>query len=627
MNRCKAHNICFVAAIFCATVLFFEVQRALWLVYYHAQSGAFGAADMARVFLYGLHLDASTAGYVTALPLLMSIAAIWLPRNSRTERIMRRTATAYFVAVSAVMSWIFTVDMGLFEYWQARIDSQILIYSPREMLASLTPWQFIVGALYFTVSTAAAVALYRLIYRRLFVVGQIVGQQRRTLSTGIMLLAAGVLFAVIRGGFSPAVANVSKVYFSRDMFLNQAAVNPVFSFLSTVIGGDDYDRYRFFDEAGAEELFHKAIFDETGDEAHPSADETDAASWLTTDRPDILLVIVEGFGRTITDAEWKGEPVAPNINALKKEGIWFENLYASSFRTDRGTVAVLSGFPAQPQISIMKDVRKASRLPGLAQTLSREAGYRSRFFYGGDANFTNTRAYLFSTGFDEVVDEKDIPGGEQSKWGYADDKVMDYVVRKITDAAADDAPRFDVWLTLSSHEPFEVPYSRLDNDMLNAFAFTDEVIGDLVGRLKASPAWDNLLLIVIPDHGYQYPAEIGYNTPRRHHIPMLWLGGAVARPIIVEDYASQTDLAATLLGQLGVGHEEFEFSRDLARRGTTRFGYYTFNNGFGVVDSSGATIYDCTADMTLCDGQDADAARLDRGKAMLQTTFARIRGL
>lgn len=623
MNPCKRHNICFVAAIFCATVLFFEVQRALWLVYYHAQAGAFGAADMARVFLYGLQLDASTAGYVAALPLLLSIAAIWLPRTERTERIMRRAATAYFVAVAAVMSWIFTVDMGLFEYWQARIDSQILIYSPREMLASLTPWQFIVGALYFTASTAAAVALYRLIYRCLF----IIGQPRRTLSTGIMLLAAGVLFAVIRGGFSPAVANVSKVYFSRDMFLNQAAVNPVFSFLSTVVGGDDYDRYRFFDETTAEELFHKAVFEESGDETQPSADETDAAGWLTTDRPDILLVIVEGFGRTLTDAEWKGEPVAPNINTLKEEGIWFENLYASSFRTDRGTVAVLSGFPAQPQTSIMKDVRKAAALPGIARTLSREAGYRSRFFYGGDANFTNTRAYLFSTGFDEVVDEKDMPGGEQSKWGYADDKVMDYVVRKITDAAADDAPHFDVWLTLSSHEPFEVPYSRLDNDMLNAFAFTDEVIGDLVGRLKTSPAWDDLLLIVIPDHGYQYPAEIGYNTPRRHHIQMLWTGGAVARPIIVDDYASQTDLAATLLGQLGLSHEEFEFSRDLARRGTTRFGYYTFNNGFGVVDSLGATIYDCTADMTLLDEQDTVSARLDRGKAMLQTTFARIRGL
>lgn len=624
MKRERVHNIGFVVAIFLATLLFFVVQRGMWLVYYHAQSGAFSAGDIARTFLYGLHLDASTAGYVTALPLLASIATIWLPDGCRAERIWRRAATIYFVAAAAVMSWIFTVDMGLFEYWQARIDSQILIYSPREMIASLTPWQFIAGTLYFAASTALLVVPYRLIYRRLFSVGR---PRRRVASTAVLLLAAGVLFATIRGGFSPAVANLSKVYFSKEMFLNQAAVNPVFSFLSTVVGGDDYDRYRFFDDERAERLFESAVRGD-GDTAAAQTSQTDpSGQWLVNNRPHIVLIIMEGFGRTMTDAEWQGEQVAPNINALKKEGIWFENLYASSFRTDRGMVAALSGFPAQPQMSIMKDVRKAAALPSIAGSLGREAGYVSRFFYGGDANFTNTRAYLFSTGFDEIVDEKDLPGGERSKWGYADDAVMEYVAQRIIEVADSEAPYFDVWLTLSSHEPFEVPYSRLDNKLLNAFAFTDEVVGRLVERLKASPAWDDMLLILIPDHGYQYPEEIGYNTPRRHHIPMLWLGGAVARPMAIGEYAAQTDLAATLLGQLGIAHDGFKFSRDLSRDGTTRFGYYTFNNGFGVVDSLGATIYDCTADMTLLDENDPSEARLDRGKALLQKTFEEIRGL
>ena len=624
MKRYGLHNIGFVVAMFLSTILFFVVQRGIWLLYYHAQSGAFSCGDIVSTFVYGLHLDATTAGYIAALPLLASLATIWLPYGRRTERIWRRAATAYFVVVAVVMSWIFSVDMGLFEYWQTRLDSQILIYSPREMLASLTPWQFIAGALYFAASATLLVVVYRAIYRRLFTVRH---PQRRLLSTVVLLLAAVTLFATIRGGFSPAVANVSKVYFSREMFLNQAAVNPVFSFISTTVGGDDYDRYRFFDDERAEELFAEAIYGDAADTGNTTGIPADTADrWLLTDRPHIVLVIMEGFGRTMTDAEWGGEPVAPNINALKKEGIWFENLYASSFRTDRGTVATLSGFPSQPQMSIMKDVRKAAALPSLARSLARE-GYRSRFFYGGDANFTNTRAYLFSTGFDEVVDQQDIEAGEMSKWGYADDAVMEHVARSIVEAAGQDTPHFDVWLTLSSHEPFEVPYSRLDNKLLNAFAFTDEVIGELVGRLKASSAWDDMLLILIPDHGYQYPEEIGYNTPRRHHIPMLWLGGAVAQPMTVEEYASQTDLAATLLGQLGIGHDDFTFSRDLSRRGTTRFGYYTFNNGFGVVDSLGTTIYDCTADMTLRDENDDDGTRLGRGKALLQKTFAEIREL
>jgi len=35
---------------------------------------------------------------------------------------------------------------------------------------------------------------------------------------------------------------------------------------------------------------------------------------------------------------------------------------------------------------------------------------------------------------------------------------------------------------------------------------------------------------------------------------MLWLGGAVRRPTVVETYGSQSDLAATLLAQLGIAH-------------------------------------------------------------------------
>lgn len=620
MKRWGVHNIGFVAAIFLATIAFFVLQRGVWLLYYHAQSGAFSAADIARTFLHGLSLDASTAGYATALPLLVALATIWLPDRERTRRVLRGAAIIYFAVISAVMSWIVTVDMGLFEYWQTRIDSQILIYSPREMLASLTPWQFIAGALYFAASMAVIGLSYRVICRRLFSASH---PRRRMVPTLVLTLAAGVLFVTIRGGLSPAVANVSKVYFSSEMFLNQAAVNPVFSFLSTVVGGDDYDRYRFFDDERAEQLFREAIYGADESAAHTPVEEE---PWLTTQRPHIVLVIMEGFGRTITDAEWGGDRVAPEIDALKSEGIWFENLYASSFRTDRGTVATLSGFPSQPQMSIMKDVRKAAALPSLARSLSHE-GYRSRFFYGGDANFTNTRAYLYSTGFDQVIDESDLSGGSRSKWGYDDDAVMEHVARSIVEATAEPTPHFDVWLTLSSHEPFDVPYSRLDNKLLNAFAFTDHVIGELVRRLKSSPAWDDMLLILIPDHGYQYPDEIGYNTPRRHHIPMLWLGGAVTRPMVVEEYASQTDLAATLLSQMGIAHNDFAFSRDLSHGTTTRFGYYTFNNGFGVVDSLGSVIYDCTSDMPLTGAGDDAERRIDRGKAILQKTFSEIRGL
>ena len=94
----------------------------------------------------------------------------------------------------------------------------------------------------------------------------------------------------------------------------------------------------------------------------------------------------------------------------------------------------------------------------------------------------------------------------------------------------------------------------------------------------------------------------------------------------ITDYISQTDLAATLLSQLGIDHSDFIFSRDLASTAYSRFGYWTFNNGFGIIDSRGTTLYDHTGGM-LMRNDDNDTLRLRNGKAILQRTFMEIKAL
>lgn len=118
-------------------------------------------------------------------------------------------------------------------------------------------------------------------------------------------------------------------------------------------------------------------------------------------------------------------------------------------------------------------------------------------------------------------------------------------------------------LTLSSHTPFDVPYAKFDDRVLNAMAFSDDCVGKMIDRLKASPAWENLLVVLVADHGYPWPRSLSYNEPLRHRIPMIWTGGAVAGPRVVEEYASQIDICATILGQLEVAHDDFDYSKDI----------------------------------------------------------------
>lgn len=607
-----AGNLLFLGALFAMSLLVMAIEKPLFLLWYHAQAAEASAAELALVVWNGLKLDQTVAGYITALPLLVVLAALWIP-----GRWSRSVLKGYLLVIAAVSATAFAANLALYEYWAFPLDSSVLQYlaSPKEALASVTAGQLLLQLL---VAAAVFGGMAWCYLRVLRLYDPARRSTHRAGSTLVLLLAAGVLFLPIRGGVSVATANVSKVYFSGRMFLNHAAVNPLFSFLSTLSDGDDalYE-YEFFPEPERAAIFEPLRGD------LPAGIGTDTL--LRTRRPNVVLFLVESFGRSTVDERVGGEPVAPEFQRLKGEGVYFDNLFANSFRTDRGTVAVLSGFPAQTKMSVMKLPVKSQRLPSIARSLRRE-GYATSFYYGGDLNFTNTASYLYGTGFDRLTWQKDLHfDAPTSKWGYADDVVIDAFTDHVLAEAASQRPFFAAMLTLSSHEPFDVPFAKFDDPMLNAMAFTDASLGRFVERVRQTPVWNDLLVILIADHAYPYPYGIANSDALRHRIPMLWLGGTVRRPAVVETYGSQSDLAATLLAQLGIAHGDFLFSRDLFDPARPKFGYWCFNNGFGVADAGGTTIFDCTSARVI--SPDSTAAQLRDGKAMLQTTYKAIREL
>ena len=607
-----AGNLLFLGALFAMSLLVMAIEKPLFLLWYHAQAAEASAAELALVVWNGLKLDQTVAGYITALPLLVVLAALWIP-----GRWSRSVLKGYLLVIAAVSATAFAANLALYEYWAFPLDSSVLQYlaSPKEALASVTAGQLLLQLL---VAAAVFGGMAWCYLRVLRLYNPARRSTHRAGSTLVLLLAAGVLFLPIRGGVSVATANVSKVYFSGRMFLNHAAVNPLFSFLSTLSDGDDalYE-YEFFPEPERAAIFELLRGD------LPAGIGTDTL--LRTRRPNVVLFLVESFGRSTVDERVGGEPVAPEFQRLKGEGVYFDNLFANSFRTDRGTVAVLSGFPAQTKMSVMKLPVKSQRLPSIARSLRRE-GYATSFYYGGDLNFTNTASYLYGTGFDRLTWQKDLHfDAPTSKWGYADDVVIDAFTDHVLAEAASQRPFFAAMLTLSSHEPFDVPFAKFDDPMLNAMAFTDASLGRFVERVRQTPVWNDLLVILIADHAYPYPYGIANSDALRHRIPMLWLGGAVRRPAVVETYGSQSYLAATLLAQLGIAHGDFLFSRELFDPARPKFGYWCFNNGFGVADAGGTTIFDCTSARVI--SPDSTAAQLRDGKAMLQTTYKAIREL
>ena len=604
-------RILFIIVLFFAMALLMAVQKPLFMAFHAARCAGCGAEAWWQVVRHGWTLDLTVAGYVTALPLLLVLLSVWVPLERRT---WHRLLAGYLIVVALFAAAVFAVDLALYGYWGFRIDSSVLLYlkSPKEAAASVTTREWLVQGSIFLLAAAVLTAALLSVLRLLDTPK--LSSRGRAGGTALLLLLGGLCFLAIRGGVSVATANVSKVYFSSDQFLNHAATNPLFSLLSTL--GDDKDlqpQYLFFDEEERAARF--------GEIRGDRPDSTAAVRLLKTPRPNVVIVILESFGRTFTDERVGEERVTPNLQRLKAEGVWFENLFANSFRTDRGEVAILNGFPAQTRMSIMKYPAKNRTLPSVARSLAAE-GYETEFVYGGDLNFTDQASYMYATGWNQLVWQKELRfDAPVSKWGYADDVMADWFGGEVLRLAEGGQPFLAGWLTLSSHEPFEVPYTKFEDKILNAVAFTDDCVGRMIERWRRSPAWDDLLVVLIADHAYPYPADLPYNVGRRHRIPMIWTGGAVAEPAVVVEYGSQIDLAATLLDQMEIDHSPFIYSKNLLSPSVPKFGYWCFNEGFGIADPQGETVYDCTSGRVLI-GDDPE--RLDRGKVLLQTTYKDI---
>lgn len=570
------------------------------LVFMLANRGAhpFGANDVRDVLSHGFTLDLSTALYFLIVPFLITVVSIW-----HTGRSLRVAYRLWSVVTGTAFALAFAADTALYPHWGYKLDASCLQYlaTPAVAAASVKVVWLVVGLL-------GLLALVGLLCWAFFRQYTDLKPLKKRWRYGVMcLVAVPLMFIGIRGGVEESTTNIGQVYYSQNPFLNHAAVNPVFSFLSS------------FESTMRSEVHYEFFTTERCDSIMAGLYDTLSVSpdtLLNTQRPNIVLVMLESAGGQFTKIGGR-DYIMPHFNRMADEGIYFSRCYANSYRTDRATVSIFGGHLSFPTLSLQKVPAKNQSLPGIAKALTR-VGYDTHYYYGGDINFTKKRSYLINSGFDRFTWEKDFSLKEQktARWGVCDSIVFDRILAEIKTWAPDSKkPHLIGYNTLSSHEPWDVPIQVLDDRVENAFHYLDRCINHFITELRKTPQWDNTLVIFIPDHGVVYYG-LDESSELKMHIPILWMGGAVRQPRVVDAVCNQSDQIATLLGQMGVPHGEFVFSRDvLSQTYTKPFAYHTFNNGFSLVDSTRFVVYDLTSERVVT----GDAPDLvERGKAILQ---------
>lgn len=600
-------RLLFLLKFYAAILAVFLLSKPCFLL----AQGWSHAADYAAVMWHGAPLDLATSAYLSAPLWLALLVSVWL----RIPR-FRVGYNVYVSIVSALMAVILVANVCLYAFWGFPLDGTVFNYldSPGGVAASVSlGYMMTVVAVIIVLGLAIFFLLLRLFPKELPPCSHKV-----PISLGALVIG-GLLFLCIRGGVGKSTANVGMVYYSTEQKLNHAAVNPAFSIFSSLFKTRDFAKaHDYFPEEERARIFSTLGYTT----ASVSPD-----SLLNTARPNVLIILMEGCGGTLVNAvdPQADSAITPNLNRLAREGVFFSQCYANSFRTDRGTLSALSGYPAFPDASVMKMPVRYAALPGIAASL-KAAGYSTDFLYGGDINFTNTKGYLLATGYEETYGDTSFSAEERRthNWGVTDaitfDRLLDMLAKKPAGK-----PWHTGFLTLASHEPWGVPYSRIKGDTVaNAFAYLDDCLGRFIERFRQTPQWRNTLIVILPDHGIGYPAGLSDSDPRRSHIPLIWTGGAVKGPRRVDLICNQSDLPATLLGQLGLPHEAFRFSRDVMSRTYTRpSAVHVWTEGIYYKDTTGVTTVSLVTkpQTILRDEPTPSQARADAANAFLQTAY------
>jgi len=564
-------------------LLLFCFSRALFLTYEIKQTVNLSFLTILQTFIYGFRLDASITGYIILLSSVL-IAVLELISRPKLRRLIFIVLTLLLLLIATL---IVIVDLELYRNWGFRIDAMVLDFLETPALAmASTPgsltlalvlgWLMFVGGAFF------------LFFRYLIPVLDSFAKLKWW-QAALFIPVGATMILPIRGSLDVAPVNAGSVYFSNDMFANHAAVNAVWNFNYSLLK-------RKNEKLNVKWMADDKALKEVSDRMAFNRHDTTALQLVNVQKPNLIVIVLESFSGTIIEPLGGIPHVTPNMNRLAKEGVFFSNVYATGTRSDKGLVAILSGYPAQVKASIMKYPKKTNGLASIANVL-KDNGYSTAFYYGGDVNFANMRSYMLGIGFQQIVSIDDFDGALQNaKWGIHDEVTFN---RLLTDMDNAQTPTFKTLFTLTSHEPFEIPakpYFANSTEVeksINAFHYTDSCLGQFINQAKTKPWWKNTIIVLVADHCSLMPVSSDINNPKRYHIPMIWVGGALTQsPVKIDKLMAQYDLPATILQQMSFETSDFAFSRNALSNHYRGEAVFAHNDGLGYIAEGDTIVYD-----------------------------------
>ncbi len=562
-------------------LLFFFLNRLIFISYHFAQLKGIGFSEIISTFYHAFYLDVSTACYLIALPFFFIFF-----QSLKWEKLFSQLNRFYSFLMIIIVSVLVSTELGVYDEWGTKLNAKALTYlaQPSEIFHSATTGMLISGTIFILLQSVLGIYLYnKFIYSSNFSAkGEISPKGGQLLV--FFILSPALLFLGIRGGWQPIPIHQSDVYFSKNNFLNDAAVNSAWNLLESINQNKrnlNKNPYSFFSNDEATKIV-KEIF---------AVKKDTTEKIITTNRPNVVMIILEGWSADVIESLGGEKGIAPEFEKLISGGLLFTNCYATGERSEQGIAAVLSGFPAQATASIIGQPSKYPHLPCINAKFL-ETNYSTSFMFGGQLNYGNIKGYIYYNRFDKIIEGKDFPDNiPQQRLGVPDEYLFE---RNINEMKNEKEPFFSVLYTLSSHSPYDQPMEDVietggeHKKYLNSVFYSDRSLGEYFRNAKKQSWYKNTLFVIVSDHSHPAPAIRDFYEPAYKKIPLLFYGNVLKTEFqgTKNDHViSQIDIASTLLAQLEIKYDEYKWSKNFFNPYSPKFAYYTFfTDGFGWVE-------------------------------------------
>jgi phosphoglycerol transferase MdoB-like AlkP superfamily enzyme len=562
-------------------MIFFWLAKAFFLASNFEQTHQLSLSEVLGIFGFGLKMDISTACYLLVLPgLLLSL------RNFVPARFINRFFWTYTLIFLIVASFLVVLDLGLYPHWGTRVNITAFNYidDPVAMSASVSISDVLFGLLI----AGSLIGGFVFLYRKLFPEGVAVEGKVTWYVSFLQLFLVAALIIPIRGGFDTSPLNLSSVAFSPKLYVNQAASNYLWNFAKSVEKRKRLSNpcdYMPKDESVR--LFNRFM------ENDLAVSRPQLLKLSPGKQPNVILVILESFSNKVIAPLGGLHGIAPNLDSLCTKSTVFTNFYSTGNRSDRGISAVLGGYPSLLSTSIMVYPEKARSLTLLPEYFNRH-NYNTSFYYGGDINFYNLKTFVLQSNCGKITTKADFPAklGRMTKWGVPDGYIFE---KALEDLKSEKEPFMKTIYTVSSHPPYDVPFSKIKGSSneakyLNSVAYTDSCLGVFIDGFRKSPLWGNTLLIVTADHGTLPPGPTDITETASYRIPLIWAGGVVDSLQRIETITQQVDFGVSLVHQLGWEADSSKFAKDFFT--SHPFAFYMLDSGWGYVTPEGEHYFD-----------------------------------